>query len=34
MDALKKAMAVRGRHNSNELALHLAKGHSGMHVEY
>jgi hypothetical protein len=25
---------VRGLHNSGEVALHLAKGHIGMHVEY
>jgi hypothetical protein len=26
--------AVRGLHNFGEVALHLAKGHSGVHVEY
>jgi hypothetical protein len=34
---LKKSLgeeAVRGLYNSGEVALHLAKGHIGMHVEY
>jgi hypothetical protein len=28
------AVVVRRLHNSGEVALHLAKGHRGVHVEY